>query len=110
MMINDSWTSGSLSFATTHTPRPAMPCHRWNRCVAAPTGHPILEVQALTLEEIARWPIVTYDPAFTGRAQIDHAFSTCGVEPNVVLSAVDSDVIKTYVGMGLGIGILASMA
>jgi len=87
-----------------------LPCHQWNRCVVAPLGHPILEVQPLTLEEIARWPIVTYDPAFTGRMQIDRAFSARGVELNVVLSAVDSDVVKTYVGMGLGIGILASMA
>ena len=87
-----------------------LPCHRWNRCVIAPVGHPILEAQPLTLEEIGRWPIVTYDPAFTGRTQMDRAFSTRGVELNVVLSAVDSDIVKTYVGMGLGIGILASMA
>lgn len=87
-----------------------LPCYAWNRCVVAPQGHPILEVQPLTLEEIARWPIVTYDFAFTGRNQINRAFLARGIEPNVVLSAVDTDVIKTYVGMGLGIGIVARMA
>ncbi|MGB5834219.1 MAG: HTH-type transcriptional regulator CysB [Thiohalocapsa sp.] len=87
-----------------------LPCYRWNRCVIAPLGHPILDVERLTLAEIARWPIITYDFAFTGRSQINQAFSAAGLEPRVMLTAVDADVIKTYVGMGLGIGILARMA
>ena len=87
-----------------------LPCHQWNRCIVAPLGHPILKAQPLTLEEIARWPIVTYDDAFTGRSQINKAFLGRGLCPNIVLTALDSDVIKTYVGMGLGIGILARMA
>ena len=87
-----------------------LPCYEWNRCVVAPLGHPILTTERLTLEEIARWPIVTYDSAFTGRGQINRAFFSHGIEPRVVLTALDADVIKTYVGMGLGIGIVARMA
>src|SRR5574337_738832 len=87
-----------------------LPCYQWNRSVIAPRGHPILKAYPLTLEEIARWPIITYDFAFTGRNQINKAFLGRGLKPNVVLTAIDSDVIKTYVAMGLGVGILASMA
>lgn len=87
-----------------------LPCHQWNRCIVAPLRHPILQASPLTLEEIARWPIVTYDFAFTGRNQINKAFLGRGLKPNVVLTAIDSDVIKTYVSMGLGVGILARMA
>ena len=88
----------------------SLPCYAWNRCVIAPLDHPILNAQPLSLEEIARWPIVTYDSAFTGRSQINRAFQKLGLEPRVVLTAVDSDVIKTYVNMGLGVGIIARMA
>lgn len=88
----------------------SLPCYEWNRCVIAPLGHPILDIEPLTLEDIARWPIVTYDFAFTGRSQINQAFQNHGIEPHVVLTALDADVIKTYVKMGLGIGIVARMA
>lgn len=87
-----------------------LPCYQWNRCVVAPLGHPILRAKPLTLEEIARHPIITYDLAFTGRGQINKAFAARGLQPNVVLTAIDSDVIKTYVAMGLGIGLIAGMA
>ena len=87
-----------------------LPCYGWNRCVIAPPQHPILQATTLTLEEIAKYPIITYDFAFTGRSQINRAFETRGLSPNVVLTAIDSDVIKTYVALGLGIGILAKMA
>lgn len=87
-----------------------LPCYQWNRSVIAPRDHPILKAHPLTLEEIARWPIITYDFAFTGRNQINKAFLGRGLKPNVVLTAIDSDVIKTYVSLGLGIGILATMA
>lgn len=87
-----------------------LPCYQWNRCVIAPQKHPILQARPLTLEEIARWPVITYDSAFTGRSQINKAFLGRGLKPSVVLTAIDSDVIKTYVGMGLGIGIVARMA
>jgi DNA-binding transcriptional LysR family regulator len=87
-----------------------LPCYQWNRCVLVPRGHPLSKVQPLTLAALARHPIVTYDQSFTGRSQINAAFDTAGLVPNVVLSALDSDVIKTYVEMGLGVGIIAKMA
>ena len=87
-----------------------LPCYQWNRCIVATPRHPILREQPLTLEAIARHPIITYDDAFTGRSLITKAFLGRGLKPNVVLTAIDSDVIKTYVSMDLGIGILARMA
>ena len=87
-----------------------LPCYQWNRCVVAPPDHPILKAKPLTLEAIARYPIVTYDFAFAGRSQINKAFASRGLAPNVVLTAIDTDVIKTYVALGLGIGIIAAMA
>lgn len=87
-----------------------LPCYQWNRCVVATPRHPILKEQPLTLEAIARYPLITYDDAFTGRSLINKAFLGRGLRPNVVLTALDSDVIKTYVTMDLGIGIVARMA
>ena len=87
-----------------------LPCYSWNRCVIAPLKHPILKMKPLTLDAIAQYPLVTYDFAFTGRSQMHKAFMARGLKPNVVLTALDSDVIKTYVGMGLGLGIIAAMA
>jgi len=87
-----------------------LPCYQWNRVVIAPPGHPILAEKPLTLEAIARHPVITYDFAFTGRSQINKAFLSRGLRPNVTLTAIDSDVIKTYVALGLGIGIIAGMA
>jgi LysR family cys regulon transcriptional activator len=87
-----------------------LPCYQWNRCVVAPPGHPILQAKPLTLEEIARYPIVTYDFAFAGRSQINKAFAARDLKTNVVLTAIDTDVIKTYVSLGLGVGIIAAMA
>jgi LysR family cys regulon transcriptional activator len=88
----------------------SLPCYTWNRCVLVPKGHPLAKVRPLTLEALARYPIVTYDFSFTGRSQINAAFAAKGIEPNVVLTALDSDVIKTYVELGLGVGIIAQMA
>jgi LysR family cys regulon transcriptional activator len=88
----------------------SLPCYTWNRCVLVPKGHPLGKVRPLTLEALARYPIVTYDFSFTGRSQINAAFAAKGIEPNVVLTALDSDVIKTYVELGLGVGIIAQMA
>ena len=68
-----------------------LPCYGWNRCVIAPPQHPILKLRTLTLEEIAKYPLITYDFAFTGRSQINRAFETRGIKPNVVLTAIDSD-------------------
>jgi LysR family cys regulon transcriptional activator len=87
-----------------------LPCYRWNRGVLVPKGHPLAKVRPLTLEAVASYPIVTYDFAFTGRSAINAAFTARGLEPNVVLSALDADVIKTYVELGMGVGIVAAMA
>ncbi len=87
-----------------------LPCYQWNRCVLAPRGHPLVQVTPLTLQAIARHPIITYDFAFTGRSQINAAFDAEGLTPNVVLTALDADVIKTYVELGMGVGIVAQMA
>ncbi len=87
-----------------------LPCYEWNRCIVVPPKHPLLKQKLLMLEEINRYQIITYDFAFTGRSKINQAFADRGLEPNVVLTAIDSDVIKTYVELGLGVGILANMA
>ncbi len=86
-----------------------LPCSQWNRCVVTPLRHPLLR-QPITLEAIARYPIVTYDFAFEGDSPIKRAFDTRQLKPNVVLTAIDADVIKHYVELGLGIGILAKVA
>lgn len=87
-----------------------LPCYQWNRCIIVPPRHPLLKLKKLTLGAINQYPIITYDFAFTGRSKINQAFENLGLTPNVVLTAIDSDVIKTYVELGLGIGILAQMA
>jgi len=87
-----------------------LPCYRWNRCVVVPKGHPLAALQHCSLEAIAEHPIVTYTTGFTGRTKLDEAFNDRGLHPKVVFTAVDADVIKTYVRLGLGIGIVASMA
>ena len=88
----------------------SLPVYQWNRCVVVPAKHPLLKARPLTLEKLAEYPIVTYDFAFANRSLVQKAFESRGLEPHVVLSAQDSDVIKTYVELGLGVGIMASMA
>jgi LysR family cys regulon transcriptional activator len=83
--------------------------YQWNRCVVVPPKHPLLK-GPLTLEALAEHPIVTYDFAFANRSLVQKAFENRGLAPNIVLTALDSDVIKTYVELGLGVGILAKMA
>jgi len=85
-------------------------CYQWNRCVLVLPGHPLLKVATLTLEELARHPIITYDLSFAGRSRMDKAFAAKGIVPNVALAAIDADVIKTYVRLGLGVGVVAEMA
>ena len=87
-----------------------LPCYQWVHCVIAPDGHAILGEKPLSLTALARWPLITYDSAFAGRSRINKAFELAQLTPNVVLSAIDADVIKTYVSLGLGLGIIASMA
>ena len=88
----------------------SLPVYQWNRCVVVPPRHPLLKERPLTLETLSKFPIVTYDFAFANRSLVQKAFETRGLQPNVVLTALDSDVIKTYVELGLGVGILAKMA
>ena len=88
-----------------------MPCYRWNRSVIVNHDHPLASASSsLTLETLAEYPIVTYVFGFTGRSQLDQAFKHSGLTPKLVFTASDADVIKTYVKMNLGVGIVASMA
>lgn len=87
-----------------------MPCYSWNRCVVVPKDHPLAQEKKISLATLAQYPIVTYVFGFTGRSKLDEAFQEQGLEPKVVFTAADSDVIKTYVRLGLGVGIVARMA
>lgn len=87
-----------------------LPCYEWHHCLIVPQDHPLLNEAELTLAQLAKYPIITYDFAFSGRSKINQAFEAAGLTPNIVLSAIDADVIKTYVDLGLGIGIVAEMA
>jgi LysR family cys regulon transcriptional activator len=87
----------------------ALPCYRWTHSVIVPPGHALLD-GPLTLESLARFALITYDTGFTGRSHIDGAFTQRGLSPNIVLTAMDADVIKTYVQLGMGVGIVASIA
>lgn len=86
------------------------PCYNWRHAVIVPQGHPLQQLEKLTLGDIGQYPIITYHRGFTGRSHIDQTFTQAGIEPDVVLSAIDADVIKTYVNLGLGVGLIASMA
>lgn len=86
------------------------PAYSWHHVVVVPEGHPLAGLPVLTLEALVDYPIITYDAAFTGRSHIDAAFADAGLAPDIILTAIDADVIKTYVDVGLGIGIVASMA
>ncbi len=87
-----------------------MPCYKWNRTILVPKNHPLTQISRLSLEDVAAYPIVTYVFGFTGRSKLDEAFMEKGLAPKVVFTAADADVIKTYVRLGLGIGIVAHMA
>ncbi|MCG2586202.1 CysB family HTH-type transcriptional regulator [Massilia sp. TS11] len=87
-----------------------LPCYQWEHVVIVPPEHPLLRAKLLSLEDIASYPIITYDAAFAGRNKIDHAFQLRGLKPDILLEAIDADVIKTYVELGMGIGMIAGMA
>jgi LysR family cys regulon transcriptional activator len=87
-----------------------LPCYEWQHVVVMPANHPLAQAERLSLEDLVMHPLVSYHPAFTGRTRIDKAFAARGLKPDIVLEAIDSDVIKTYVRLGLGIGIVAEMA
>lgn len=89
----------------------ALPCYRWTHVVITPAGHPLADgKEPLTLARLAQFPLVTYEAGYTGRSHIDEAFARENLTPQVVLAAMDADVIKTYVELGIGVGIIASMA
>lgn len=88
----------------------ALPCYRWTHAVVVPPGHALLDGEPLTLARLAAHPLITYDAGYTGRAHIDEAFAREGLVPTLALTAMDADVIKTYVELGLGVGIVASIA
>jgi LysR family cys regulon transcriptional activator len=87
-----------------------LPCYEWQHMLVLPTDHPLALKDRITLEDVAQEPLITYHPSFTGRTKIDAAFATRKLQPRVALEAIDSDVIKTYVRLGLGVGIAAEMA
>ena len=87
-----------------------LPCYQWTHLVLVPIGHALDDGQPLTLERLVRHPIITYEPGYTGRASIDRAFANAGLTPHLTMEAMDADVIKTYVGLGLGVGIVAAIA
>ncbi|MDE2150548.1 MAG: HTH-type transcriptional regulator CysB [Gammaproteobacteria bacterium] len=87
-----------------------LPCYHWNRCVLVRPEHPLAKVKRLSLQQLAEQPLVTYTFGFTGRSKLDQAFAAHGLKPEVVLTAVDADVIKTYVRLGMGVGIVADLA
>jgi LysR family cys regulon transcriptional activator len=88
----------------------SLPCFQWEHMVVVPPDHPLLKSKELTLEEIAEYPLITYDAAFAGRNKIDQAFTRRALKPDVLLEAIDADVIKTYVELGMGVGIIAGLA
>jgi len=87
-----------------------LPCYERQHVLVLPFGHPLLDKSRIGLEDLAQVPLITYHPSFTGRTRIDQAFAARQLKPNVVLEAIDSDVIKTYVKLGMGVGIVAEMA
>jgi len=119
---------GRLSIAATHSqaryalphvvkdfrqryPKVTLPCYRWTHSIVLPKAHPLLALsRPVTLHDLAAWPIITYEVGYTGRSHIDQAFAAQGLQPDVVLTAMDADVIKTYVELEMGVGIVASIA
>jgi DNA-binding transcriptional LysR family regulator len=111
MVIRGEADIGIATEALDHFPElAALPGYRWHHVVVVPPGHALLERKPLSLQDLAQHPIITYSPEFTGRSHINEAFAARGLAIEVVLTAIDSDVIKTYVELGLGIGIIAAMA
>ncbi len=87
-----------------------LPCYRWNRCILVPKGHALTSKNSVSIDELASHPLITYVQGFAERSALDRAFQQAGLEPNIVFAATDADVIKTYVRLGLGVGIISKMA
>jgi LysR family cys regulon transcriptional activator len=111
MLLNDAADIGIATESLTQFEElVSMPCYEWQHVLVMPKGHPLAALERIRLEDLVQHPLVTYHPTFTGRSRIDVAFGNRGLKPNIVLDAIDSDVIKTYVGLGMGVGIVAQMA
>lgn len=111
MLLNGEADIGVATEALHDVPKlDTFPYYSWHHEVIVPAGHPLEKVKPLTLQALAEYPIVTYHEGLTGRAKIDQSFADAGITPDIVMSALDADVIKTYVELGMGIGIIASMA
>lgn len=116
MQISEMAADGTVDFAiatealSLFNDLIMMPCYRWNRSIVVPKDHPLTKMDQLTLKDLAEHPIVTYVFGFTGRSKLDEAFEKENLKPKVVFTAADADVIKTYVRLGLGVGIVAHMA
>jgi len=87
-----------------------IPCYSWNRCLVMPKNHPLLSAEEITLNRLASYPMITYDYAFTGSTIVSKVFKDANITPNIMLTAIDADVIKTYVSLNLGVGLIAEMA
>ena len=111
MVIDETADIGIATESLTDYPElVTLPCYEWQHMLVVPAHHPLARKERITLEDMATEPLVTYHPSFTGRARIDAAFAQRQLKPRIALEAIDSDVIKTYVRLGLGIGIVAEMA
>jgi len=111
MLLDDVAEIGLATEAlTVHGELITLPCHQWQHVMVVPMGHPLATVERPTLEQLAEHPLVLYQPTVTGRTRIDLAFARAHIKPVVALEAIDSDVIKTYVRLGLGVGVVAELA
>lgn len=111
MLLDDVAEMGIATEALAeHDELVTLPCHEWEHAMVVPAEHPLAEVERPTLEQLAAHPLVLYHPSVTGRTRIDAAFARVRLVPQVALEAIDSDVIKTYVRLGLGVGIVTELA
>lgn len=112
MLLSGEADIGVATEALVHYPQlVTLPCYRWTHSIIVPPGHPLLDhPEPVTLQQLAQFPIITYNLGYTGRSHIDDAFAREELHPEVVLTAMDADVIKTYVELGMGVGIIASIA
>jgi len=111
MLLDDVAEIGLATEAlAAHDELITLPCHTWQHVMVVPASHPLAATQRPTLQELADYPLVLYQPTVTGRTRIDQAFARARIKPVVALEAIDSDVIKTYVRLGLGVGIVAELA
>ena len=111
MLLDDSADVGLATESLSHLDDlVSLPCYEWQHVLVVPATHPLAQVEHISLEQLAAEPLVSYHPSFTGRSRIDRAFAARSLTPNFVLEAIDADVIKTYVRVGLGAGIVAEMA